>query len=103
MANTFDKDPDAVLPYYVIWYVWLESGDTLSSHTVAADAGITVDSSAINSGAVTVDGIEYPANTVVTVWLSGGTALSNYTVTNHVVTANAQEEDHSFIVQMRER
>lgn len=103
MANTFDKDPDAVLPYYVIWSTWLETGDTLSSQTTVADAGITIDSSAINSGAVTVDSVEYAANTVVTIWLSGGTALSNYTVTNHIVTANSQKEDHSFVVQMREK
>ena len=103
MPATFDKDPDAVLDYHVIWADWLGDNDTIASQTVIADSGITVDSSGINGSAVTIDGTEYAADTVVTIWLSGGTARSNYTVTSRVVTNESRMADRSFIVQIRER
>jgi len=101
MADTFDKDPDDVLNYYVIWYVWLGTSNTIASQTTADVSGITVDSSAINSGAVTVDGVEYPANTVVTIRLSGGAARAEYAITNHIVSSNSEEKSHTFVIQAR--
>lgn len=102
MSEAFHKDPDAVLDYVIIWYSWLGS-DRVASHTVTADAGITVDSSEANSSEVTIDGTTYPINTVVTVWLSGGTAGERYAVTVHVVTDADREEDRTFEVSVVER
>jgi hypothetical protein len=100
--TTFRKDPDAVLDYPVIWSDWLD-GDTLSSKSISADTGITVDSSEINGGTVTVGNQSYAANTVVTVWLSGGTAGEEYDVTVSVVTTEGREDDRTFRVIVEER
>lgn len=85
-------DPDAVLDYAWDWSSWLETDDTISDHTVDADAGITVDSSAITD-----------SNTTVTVWLSGGTVGTTYSVTVHVVTADGREDDRTNTFTVRER
>jgi hypothetical protein len=85
------KDPDAVLDYPVDWALWLaDVSDTLSSHTVTADAGLTVDSSSISG-------------TKVIAWLSGGTAGETYQVVYHVVTAAGREDDRSIFVKITER
>jgi len=55
---------------------WLASGETISTKTVTADSGITVDSSSITD-----------TNTSVTVWLSGGTTGTVYDVACKIVTS----------------
>ena len=56
MPNTFSKDPDAVLDYKFDWAAstngsgasdWLADGETISSHTITATTGLTVDSSSL--------------------------------------------------------
>lgn len=102
MAESFHKDPDAVLDYIMIWYTWLGS-DRIASVTVSADTGITVDSGLANTSVVTIDDTDYPIATVVTVWLSGGTAGERYAVTVHIVTDAGREDDRSFEVSVKER
>ena len=89
---TIDKDPDAVLDYQYDWSDWLAIGESISSHSVIEDAGITVDSSVAD------------ANTV-TVWLSGGTAGQTYNVTVRIVTNNVtprtDDRTVSFVVAER--
>lgn len=70
---TIGKDPDSVLDYSFDWSDWL-GADTISSHQVTADAGLTIDSSTATA-------------TAVSVWLSGGSADARYTLTCKVVTA----------------
>jgi len=89
--SLYVKDPDAVLEYTVDWSVWLESGETIGSHSVIADTGITVDSSAI------VD------NTAVMIWLSDGTVGQYYRVTCRIVTTAARTDDRSITIQVEER
>ena len=104
MAKQYTKDPDAVLDYPIVWADWLEdSGDTLVSHSITASRGITVDSSSINVGEVTYEGVTYPANTVVIVWLSGGKAGKKYTITCHIVTDGGREDDRSIVVKCQEK
>lgn len=55
------------------------AGATINSFVIVATNGITIDSS--NKAAVTVEGIAYAINTVVTVWLSGGTDNNEYDLT----------------------
>jgi hypothetical protein len=103
MPRTFPKDPDAKLSYYFIWYAWLD-GDTIATSTITADSGITVESSTVNAVPVTIRDVAYPAKTVVTVQLSGGTDGNDYNVTNHIVTATSGEkEDRTIRFQVRER
>ena len=89
MPQTFVKDPDAVLDYEWNWAEWLD-GDTIASHTVTCDTGITLDSHSATT-------------TAVTGWFSGGTAGVTYSATCHVVTAAGRKEDRTiqFIMEPR--
>lgn len=89
MASAFVKDPSAVLDYVWNWSSWL-GVDTIASHTVTAATGLTVDSSAATT-------------TAVTAWLSGGTAGQSYTVTCRIVTAAGRTDERSITIQVVER
>lgn len=95
------KDPDAVLDYRFDWAPltngrgrsdWLASGETITSRTIVAESGITVDSSSITD-----------AGTSVTVWLSGGTAGVDYEVTCRVTTSESRTDDRTMTVMVRQR
>jgi len=99
--SQFRKDPDSVLDYKFDWKAltnssglsdWLGSGETIASHTITADAGITVDSSALSD-----------TNTSVTVWLSGGTDQTTYSVTCQIVTSDSRTDDRTIQIKVRER
>lgn len=87
---TFRKDPDAVLDYQFVWSDWLDDTDELASHTIEEDDGITVDSSSRTTDAVTV-------------WLSGGTAGSNYRVACLITTADGRTDERTMTIHVRER
>ena len=97
------KDPDEVLDFKWDFAAltneadgatedYLASGETISSKTVTAQSGITVDSSSITD-----------SNTSVTVWLSEGTAGTDYEVECKVVTSASRTVVRTGIVQVRER
>ena len=101
MTNIFTKDPDAVLDYKFDWKAqtngsgnsdWLASGETISSHTIDADTGITVDSSS-----------QTDTNTSVTAWLSGGTAGTEYVVRCEIVTSASRTDERSITIQVAQR
>lgn len=102
MASEFLKDPNSVLDYPVVWYLWLGS-DTIASHTATADSGITIDSSSVNSGNVVIGGVTYPANTVVTLWLSGGTAGTVYGIDVQIVTAEPRTASRRITITVLDR
>lgn len=87
---TIAKDPNSVLNYAWDFTDWLITGDSLSDHSVIADAGITVDSSAINGA-------------YVDVVLSGGTVGTSYDVTVRVTTSNGYVVDRTVIFSIGER
>jgi len=91
MAKTFVrvKDPDAVLDYQFDWSEWLGS-DTISTSTWTVPSGITKDS-------------QSNTTTTTTIWLSGGTAGGEYTVTNQIVTAGGRTEDRSFTIKVQNK
>lgn len=89
-TTTFVKDPDAVLDYAVDWSEWLREGETITTSSVTATADITVDS-------------DTSTDTLVTVWLSGGSSGQRYEVTNHVVTSHGREDDRTFKVYVQHR
>lgn len=98
----FPKDPDAVLDYKFDWAPntngdttktdWLASGETISTTTITADTGLTVDSSSITD-----------TSTSVTVWLSGGTAGSTYTVACLITTTASRTEERSIEINVINR
>ena len=99
--DAFLKDPDAVLDYKFDWKAltngsgtsdWLQAGETISSHTIDEDTGITVVSSAPSD-----------TNTSVTAWLSGGTAEVDYAVRCEIVTSSARTDERTMTIQVRER
>lgn len=101
MTSSFIKDPSAVLDYKFDWAAetnvsgasdWLADGETISSKTVTASDGLTVDSSSITD-----------TNTSVTVWLSGGVANTDYTVTCQIVTSANRTDERSINIQCRDR
>jgi hypothetical protein len=106
-----DKDPDNVEPYF---FVWCDrdgtntgsatddgelQGATISSYTVTAAAGITKVSD--NKLAVTIHGVAYAINTVVTVWLSGGTDGVDYQILCRVVTSDGRTLDKTMVIPVR--
>jgi hypothetical protein len=88
-VSAFVKDPSAVLDYAWNWATWLGT-DTIATHTVTAEAGLTVASSTATT-------------TAVTAWLSGGTVGESYTVTCRIVTAAARTDERSIMIQVRDR
>lgn len=97
----FVKDPDAVLDYRFDWAAltngngssnYLASGEVITSHTVTATTGITVNSSSIVSSA-----------TAVVVWLAGGTARQTYDVTCRIVTSDGRTDDRTIRVMVAEQ
>jgi len=90
--TAFTKDPNAVLNYDFDWSDWLGTGEVISSIDVAADTGLTVDSSSNTDDTVTVT-------------LSGGTVGESYTVRCRITTNSspAQTDDRSMTVTIAER
>lgn len=89
------KDPSAVLDYRQDWSAWLaalpvEGSDTIATSTWIVPTGITKNSDSHDG-------------TSATIWLSGGTANTNYRLTNRITTAGGRTDDRTFIVTVRER
>ena len=88
--DLFSKDPEAVLDYAVDWSEWLQSGETISSYTVTVPTGLTKDSDSSASG-------------VITVWLSGGTAGTVYSVEVKITTSLGRTDERTFKIRCIER
>jgi hypothetical protein len=87
------KDPNEVLDYKFDWATnVLAVGETISTSTVTASAGITKASDSITD-----------TNTTVTVWLSGGTAGQSYTVASRITTSSARTYERTMTVRVQER
>jgi hypothetical protein len=89
MAQIFIKDPDAVLDYQVDWSSWLDT-DTISTSVWTVPAGITEDS-------------ESETTTAATIWVSGGTAGTDYDLVNEIVTAGGRTDNRTITIQVREK
>lgn len=84
--NVFVKDPQAVLDYTIDWSRWL-GNDTISTSTWTVPEGITKKT-------------DSRTNTTATIWLSGGTAGTRYTLVNHIVTAGEREDDRTIHIDV---
>ena len=100
MSN-FTKDDDAVLDWKFDWKSesngrgfedWLDTSETISSHTITAETGITVDSSELAD-----------TNTSVIAWLSGGTAGTTYDVSCEIVTSAGRTDERTITISVVER
>lgn len=85
------KDAGATLDYTLNWSDWLLLGDELTSSSWAVPLGLTLESSELGEDGTT------------TVWLSGGTAGTTYTITNSIGTLQGRHDDRSILVYVTER
>ena len=83
------KDPNSTLDYTVTWSSWL-TADTISSVAWTVETGIT-QTAATNT------------TTTATIWLSGGEAGTEYTVTCRVTTAGGRIDQRSIAVRVAQR
>ena len=91
VETTFVKDPDAVLDYAFDWdEKWLQTGETISVHTITVETGLTKDSDSESDG-------------IVTVWLSGGTAGQQYEVACRITTSLGRTDERSVSINCLER
>ncbi len=96
------KDPSEVLDYSVDWdrstasaaagTGWLAASETITASTWTVPTGITQTTPAPSV-----------ASGKTTIWLSGGTTGTRYTITNHVTTSQGRQGERSFTVDVRER
>lgn len=110
-SNAPPKDPNNVEPYFFVWCdrdgtntgASADDGElqgaTISSYTVTVATGLTKDSD--NKSAVTINGVSYGANTVVTVWVSGGTDGTDYDVLCRIVTSDSRTLDKTMTIPVR--
>ena len=100
-AWVLEKDPEAVLDYPLDLAAatngtgaedWLESGETVSAHTVTVPSGLTLDSSNVtNSG------------TTIVAWISGGTAGSSYDVNYEWTTTGGRTDQRTRTIDVIQR
>jgi hypothetical protein len=83
-----DKDPNAILDYSIDWSDWLDT-DEISTSTWTVPTGITKTS-------------ESNTTTVATIWLSGGTAGTTYTLLDRITTTGGRTMDQTFKIYVKE-
>lgn len=83
------KDPHAVVDYRIDWSRWLRNGDIVLTSEWAVPDGIEMDS-------------ESNDTTSTTIWLSGGTAGTNYQLTNRITTAQGRTQDRTITIRVKE-
>lgn len=88
----FVKDPGEVKDYAIDWTAHLADGETIISSTWVVPDGI----------AEPVSPTTAASDTTATVWLEGGTAGTEYRVTNHVLTNQGREFERSFTVNVQQ-
>lgn len=112
MSNMLaEKDPADVKDYHIAWGDstndasadddGLLQGDTISTQTWTVPSGITKDSDTVQASIITIEGVSWPADTISTIWVSGGTADIDYTVSCAIVTAQGREYTRRIIIPVR--
>lgn len=89
MPCEFVKDPAAVLDYTIDWEYWLDT-DTIDTSVWTVPAGI-------------VNAADANTATTATIWLSGGTHDTVYSVTNTITTTGGRTDERSIEVHVENR
>ena len=89
MPRRFVKDPDAAADFMVDWSDKLAAGETISTSSWVVPTGITKDSDSESS-------------TTATIWLSSGTVLQVYRITNRIVTNQSRTFDRTITVRINQ-
>ena len=93
-GQTIIKDPDATLDYTIDWTKWLDLvSDTIASKDIVVESGITLVASVVDS-----------TNKKVTIWLSGGTVGTTYSIACKITTNNSipRIDERTFFVEIKE-
>lgn len=90
--TAFPKDPNALLDFSVDWSPWLAADETVASAVVTVPAGLIKDR----------DETVMPTG-LITVWLSGGTAGTNYDVGFRVTTNQGRVDERSMTIKVSQR
>lgn len=85
--KTFLKDPVAVLDYMIDWAAWL-GGDTIALSVWTIPSGIT-QNSVTNTA------------TTATIWLSGGTDGTVYSIVNRITTAGGRADERTITITVQ--
>lgn len=96
-------DDNAVLDYAFLWQDWLASDEVISSFVITTTDGITVNSSEINTTALTLNGVSQKIGSVVTVWLQGGTLAATYTISCRITTSAGRVDERGFTLTIKAR
>ena len=90
-----------VMDYSIAYHRWL-AGDTIATSTWTYASGITGGAESINQVPITLpNGETAPAFTVVTMWLSGGTAGQTYEILNKITTAGGRTRYQVFKITVK--
>lgn len=91
MSDYF-QDPQDVLPLENDWSVWLASGEIITASTWTVQTGLTQTTPAPSF-----------TDTTATIWLTGGTLYTSYSVTNHITTNQGRQRDMTHTIIIRDR
>lgn len=89
-AQSFKKDPSAILDFGFDWSEWLASGEIIASSVWTLDAGIATSEDSYG-------------DTTTVVWISGGLTGFTYTVTNTITTTDDRTDERSFELVVEDR
>ena len=92
LGDYIEKDAAAVLDYANDWTAWLAASatDTIATSTWTIQTGLTSSSPVVAAG-------------VTSLFISGGTAGTTYTITNKIVTTGGRTDQRSFRVVVKDR
>jgi hypothetical protein len=88
--SNYRKDPDGTLDFSFDWSKWLATDETIIGYTVTVSMGLTKESDSESAG-------------IVTVWLSGGTATTWYTVACKIVTNAGRTDERTMNILVLDR
>lgn len=87
---SYTIDPDAVIDFEFDWTDWLAASETISSKVITPSDGITVNSSTIVAG-------------VVTVWVSGATVDTVQSIACRITTNQGRTDERTIELAVRNR
>jgi hypothetical protein len=98
-TGIFGKHPNAEKTYVFDWAAltngrgdsdWLTEGETISTKSVVADTGLTLEEDELTDG-----------NTSITIKVSGGVAGTNYKVTATITTSADQTDVRTMVFRVK--
>lgn len=90
MAQSYIKDPTAVLDYWMDWGAWLVPGESLLTSTWTTTGTPVLSLPAI-------------LGSLTQVWVSGGTRGEALTLSNRVTSSEGREDERSLSLLILER